>query len=128
MKKQKTVFAKTPLVRPAKAKRKPFGPTLSNPARPHTPVAWKCSSIIDQQSAEAVAKLLTAAETRTSGATIKSLTLAPHVVHKKPTFAVTCETLKHLPLLKQLLADVRLLEQHAGQVIKTVWIYWYQHM
>jgi putative methyltransferase len=73
--------------------------------------AWKCTSIIDQQSAEAVSRLLDAAEHRTSGATIKSLTLAPHIVHKKPTFAVTCETLKHLPLLKQLLADINLLEQ-----------------
>lgn len=55
---------------------------------------WRCSSIIDQQASEAVGRLLHAAATKSSGATIKSLTLAPHIVHKKPTFAVTCETLK----------------------------------
>lgn len=55
---------------------------------------WHCRSVIDRQAAEAVARLLAAAESRSGGATIKSLTLAPHVVHKKPTFAVTCETLK----------------------------------
>lgn len=77
---------------------------------------WKCASIIDEQSAEVLAKLLLAAETRRGGATIKSLTLAPHIVHKKPTFAVTCETLKHLPLLKQLVDDVGLLQQHQQQV------------
>jgi hypothetical protein len=58
------------------------------------PRGWHCRSVIDRQAAEAVARLLQAAETRSSGATIKSLTLAPHIVHKKPTFAVTCETLK----------------------------------
>eukprot|EP00775_Hariotina_reticulata_P011098 gene11098-11252_t len=78
---------------------------------PKSAPAWRCASVIDKQSAEAVSRLLEAAAHRTSGATIKSLTLAPHIVHKKPTFAVTCETLKHLPLLKQLLADVQLLEQ-----------------
>jgi hypothetical protein len=56
--------------------------------------SWQCRSVIDRQAAEAVARLLQAAETRSAGATIKSLTLAPHVVHKKPTFAVTCQTLK----------------------------------
>lgn len=77
---------------------------------------WQCASVIDQQSAEVLQRLLQAAETRRGGATIKSLTLAPHIVHKKPTFAVTCETLKHLPLLKQLVADAGVLEQHQQQV------------
>jgi putative methyltransferase len=77
---------------------------------------WQCSSVIDQQSSEVLDKLLSAAETRRGGATIKSLTLAPHIVHKKPTFAVTCETLKHLPLLKQLVAGVGFLQQHQQQV------------
>jgi putative methyltransferase len=81
---------------------------------------WQCASVIDQQSSEVLEKLLLAAETRRGGATIKSLTLAPHIIHKKPTFAVTCETLKHLPLLKQLVADAGLLEQHQQQVIKLV--------
>jgi hypothetical protein len=73
---------------------------------------WRCASVIDQQSAEALHRLLAAAETRTAGATIKSLTLAPHIVHKKPTYAVTVETLKHLPLLKAVLAAGELLQQH----------------
>jgi hypothetical protein len=88
------------------------------PAKPKAPRAvhaaawphgsWRCASIIDQQSAEALHRLLSAAETRTAGATIKSLTLAPHIVHKKPTYAVTVETLKHLPLLKAVLTAVGL--------------------
>ncbi|KAI8463734.1 MAG: S-adenosyl-L-methionine-dependent methyltransferase [Monoraphidium minutum] len=72
---------------------------------------WQPRSVIDRQASEAVGRLLRAAETRAAGATIKSLTLAPHVVHKKPTFAVTCQTLKYLPVLKQLLAAARVLEQ-----------------
>lgn len=97
-------------------------PSKPAPVRPKAPRAghaaawpagqWRCASVIDQQSAEALLRLLSAAETRTAGATIKSLTLAPHIVHKKPTYAVTVETLKHLPLLKALLAAAGLLQQH----------------
>jgi hypothetical protein len=79
-------------------------------AWPHN--QWRCASVIDQQSAEALHRLLAAAETRTAGATIKSLTLAPHIVNKKPTYAVTVETLKHLPLLKAVIAAGKLLLQH----------------
>lgn len=116
VKKQKTVLRKTPLVKPQRSVKQQHKPHTQAPKAPRASAALKCSSVIDQQSAEAVAKLLAAAETRTSGATIKSLTLAPHIVHKKPTFAVTCETLKHLLLLKQLLAEVGVLEQGHGQV------------
>lgn len=115
VKKQKTVLAKSPPVKPARSAHQPQKQVSSHIKR--LPLqTWTCSSIIDQQSAEAVARLLAAAETRTSGATIKSLTLAPHIVHKKPTFAVTCETLKHLPLLQQLLHKIDLLAQHENQV------------
>jgi hypothetical protein len=55
---------------------------------------WRCHGVIDRQAAEAVERLVQAAETQRGGSTIKSLTLAPHVVHKKPTHAVTCETLR----------------------------------
>jgi putative methyltransferase len=92
-------------------------PSSASRAPPaHSPAAWTCASVIDQQSAEALARLLDAAATRSHGASIKSLTLAPHVVHKKPTFAVTCETLKHLPLLQAVLAATGLLQQHEPQV------------
>lgn len=55
---------------------------------------WQANSIIDRQAAQAVDRLIAAAETQRSGATIKALTLAPHVVHKRATHAVTCETLR----------------------------------
>ncbi len=53
---------------------------------PHAPVV--------RHSSEAVAKLLAAAETRRSGASIKSLCLAAHVTAKKATFALTVQTLR----------------------------------
>jgi putative methyltransferase len=97
---------------PSSDQQQPFKKRAVAVSSSQTHNQWQCSSVIDQQSAEVVEKLLLAAETRRGGATIKSLTLAPHIVHKKPTFAVTCETLKHLPLLRQLVADAGLLEQH----------------
>lgn len=42
----------------------------------------------------------------------QSLTLAPHVEHKKATFAVVCETLKRLPAIQAAVTDARLLEAH----------------
>ncbi len=53
-----------------------------------------CRSVIDRQAAQAISRLLQAAETHQSGATIKSLTLAPHIQNKKAVYAVTCETLR----------------------------------
>lgn len=42
----------------------------------------------------------------------QSLTLAPHVEHKKATFAVVCETLKRLPAIQAAVTDAGLLEAH----------------
>ena len=39
-------------------------------------------------------RLLTADETRSKGASLKSLTLAPHIQHKRATYAVTCQVLQ----------------------------------
>jgi len=55
---------------------------------------WLPHSAIDRQAAAAVGKLLAADAARSGGASVKSLTLAPHVVEKKATHAVTCNTLK----------------------------------
>lgn len=55
---------------------------------------WRASTVIDQQAARFLARLLDAARTRKGGATVKSLCLADGVEHKRATYAVTCETLK----------------------------------
>lgn len=55
---------------------------------------WRASTVIDQQAARFLARLLDAARTRKGGATVKSLCLADGVAHKRATYAVTCETLK----------------------------------
>jgi hypothetical protein len=110
-------------VRPSKpASAWPKGPRRTVHAAAWPSGQWRCASVIDQQSAEALLRLLAAAETRTAGATIKSLTLAPHIVHKKPTYAVTVETLKHLPLLKAVLAAVGLLQQHQQVGVLSVFL------
>jgi len=55
-----------------------------------------------RQAAHAVGRLLNADATGHDGASLKSLTLAPHIVNKKAVYAVTIETLKHVPVLEQL--------------------------
>ena len=106
VKKHKPILALHDARPPKKAKQKaasesPASAAAAAPPPPRKrapqqqpPAGWAPAAVIDRQAAEAVARLLRAAETQRSGATIKSLCLAPHVVHKKPTFAVTCETLK----------------------------------
>lgn len=71
-------------------------------------------------------RLIQAAETHRHGATIKSLTLAPHIENKKATYAVTCETLKHLTLLKELEAAVGLLQQQPRLTKGTVYVLLYE--
>ena len=66
---------------------------LRRPCR-QQPAVWVPHSVIDRQAAAALGKLLAADSARSGGASIKSLTLAPHVVEKKATHAVTCNTLK----------------------------------
>ena len=46
------------------------------------------------------------------GATIKSLTLAADIQAKKATYAVTCETLKHLPVLERVVEETGILGLH----------------
>lgn len=50
--------------------------------------------MIHRQAAVAVGKLLAADATRSGGANVKALTLAPHIAEKKATYAVTCNTLR----------------------------------
>jgi hypothetical protein len=61
--------------------------------------------VVWRQAAGVVARLLDADGARRGGASVKTLTLAPGVAAKKVTHAVVCETLKHVPILKLVLAD-----------------------
>ena len=63
------------------------------------------SRVVWRQAAGVVARLLDADGARRGGASVKTLTLAPGVAAKKVTHAVVCETLKHVPILKLVLAD-----------------------
>ena len=97
----------------------------------------RCQSDVDQQASDAVHRLLQASRSKSRGASIRSLTLAPHITAKKAVHAVTCETLKcelavmqaavpaavqelcinqschcaDLPLLRDLLDDTGVLQQ-----------------
>lgn len=72
------------------------------------------TSAVHSQAAFAVRRLLEADERKRGGVSLKSLTLAPHITAKKATYAVTVETLKHLPVLMPLLERTQLVEQGRG--------------
>lgn len=55
---------------------------------------WSCASVVDKQAAGIVGKVLGAAEKKSRGVNLRSLTLAPGVKAKKATHAVVCQTLK----------------------------------
>ena len=81
---------------------------------------------MDRQAAHAVATLLKADETGGGGASIKSLTLGPAVTAKKATFAVTCETLRQLSLLKQAVQAAGLLQAHDRLPPATAYVLCYE--
>ena len=62
-----------------------------------------------RQAADILKKLLRADASGVGGSTIKSLALAPHVKEKKAVYAVVCETLRHLQLLKHIESSTGLL-------------------
>eukprot|EP00850_Spirogloea_muscicola_P023636 SM000373S13618 [mRNA] locus=s373:46324:50619:- [translate_table: standard] len=65
------------------------------------------------QVASILARVLAANARRSDGASIKSLALAPAIVAKKATYALTCETLRYLPVLKEVVAATDLLKSTA---------------
>ncbi|GAB4818953.1 hypothetical protein N2152v2_005999 [Parachlorella kessleri] len=75
--------------------------------------------MVHRQAAIAVSRLLAADASHRKGATLKSLTLAPHIEAKKATYAVTCQVLKHLPVLQQLLERTQLVEGTPGLRLET---------
>lgn len=90
------------------------------------PGCWQAASLVDRQAASAISKLLQADATGTRGASIKSLTLAPAVQAKKATHAVTCETLRMLPIVRQLISKAGLLEQHSRLSPSTAYVLCYE--
>ncbi len=62
--------------------------------RPGSSSGLQCMNPIHRQAAFAVQRLVTADATKSKGASLKSLTLAPHIENKRATYAVTCQVLK----------------------------------
>jgi 25S rRNA (cytosine2278-C5)-methyltransferase len=60
-----------------------------------------------RQASQAVSRLLAADAARCNGASLKSLTLAPHVRNKRAVHAITVETLKYTQVLERLLKSAR---------------------
>jgi putative methyltransferase len=82
--------------------------------------------VVDRQAAHAVGALLRADETGAGGASIKSLTLGPAVAAKKATYAVTCETLRLLPVIRQAVGAAGLLPAHALLAPATAYVLCYE--
>jgi putative methyltransferase len=88
--------------------------------------AWIAVSIVDRQAAYAVAKLLRADATGSGGASIKSLTLGPAVKAKKATYAVTCETLRMLSVIQEVLGATDMLAKNASLTPETAYVLCYE--
>ncbi|QDZ24370.1 rRNA methyltransferase [Chloropicon primus] len=59
------------------------------------------------QAADIVAQLLRAKSQRRGGASIKSLVYANEIQNKKKVYALCCETLKHLTIIKEVLREAK---------------------
>lgn len=87
---------------------------------------WHAASVIHRQAALAIAKMLHADATGTGGASIKSLTLSPTIQAKKATYAVTCETLRMLPVITQLVSTAGLLDGDRRLTEETAFVLCYE--
>ncbi|BDA47879.1 probable 28S rRNA (cytosine-C(5))-methyltransferase [Coccomyxa sp. Obi] len=88
--------------------------------------SWHAASVVDRQAASAIAKLLHADATGMGGASLKSLTLGPTIQAKKATYAVTCETLRMLPVLRVLVTSSGLLRHDPRLSQETAFVLCYE--
>lgn len=82
--------------------KRPHKPRQIRPVPPPGPKAWTPASVVHRQAAWAIQRLLAADASGKGGASLKTLTLAPHIEAKRATHAVTCECLRHLVILREL--------------------------
>ena len=112
---------------PSEARKPPTGPERRLPRPQKGPVgAWEAVSVVDRQAAWALQQVLRADASGKGGASIKSLTLHPSIEAKKATYAVTCQTLKLLPVLQQLLEASDLLQRHPELQPETAYVLVYE--
>lgn len=115
----KAPIAKQARVRPHSTPPRPSQSTV-RPARPNgaaasslttgAPGPWKPVSTVHVQAAHALDKLISACKARRM-CNMKSLTLGPHIQAKRATHAVTVETVRHLFLLRKVVAASGVLER-----------------
>eukprot|EP00240_Pyramimonas_obovata_P004185 CAMPEP_0118954756 /NCGR_PEP_ID=MMETSP1169-20130426/58828_1 /TAXON_ID=36882 /ORGANISM="Pyramimonas obovata, Strain CCMP722" /LENGTH=352 /DNA_ID=CAMNT_0006902443 /DNA_START=595 /DNA_END=1650 /DNA_ORIENTATION=- len=65
---------------------------------------------VHKQAAGVVGRLLKAQGAKKGGASLKSLTLAPNIIAKKATYAICCETLKYLSVIRDIIGKTDLLD------------------
>ncbi|KAH9322369.1 hypothetical protein KI387_017008, partial [Taxus chinensis] len=65
---------------------------------------------------------------RRAAASIKSLVYKPSVRNKKATFALVCQTLKYLPILKKVLADTNLVSCKWKRQVELIYVITYDIM
>jgi 25S rRNA (cytosine2278-C5)-methyltransferase len=102
------------LSKKAKKKLKADNPDAFPQPQNNKPRVWNPINETHRQAAHAVGRLLNADATGRDGVSLKSLTLAPHINNKKAVYAVTIETLKHVPVLEQLVERANVLAAAAG--------------
>ena len=124
-KKQKVIKAPA-VARPVKEVRAYRAAKQTDQAPTTSRQCWQAASIVDRQAAHAVATLLRADESGGGGASIKSLTLGPAVTAKKATHAVTCETLRMLPVVRQAVEAAGLLQAHGQLPAATAYVLCYE--
>ncbi|XP_024364963.1 25S rRNA (cytosine-C(5))-methyltransferase NSUN5 [Physcomitrium patens] len=77
---------------------------------------------VRRQAAKVVGTLLKGDADRRASASMKSLIYAPSVVAKKATLALTCQTLKYLPVLKEVIAFTDLLSGKKKMPVELVYV------
>ena len=78
------------------------------------------------QAADIVSELLRAKNQRSGGASIKSLVYSNNVQNKKAVYALCCETLKHLNIIKKVLEECDFLSEFKPNKFGLVYVWVYE--
>ncbi|KAK4795686.1 hypothetical protein SAY86_028012 [Trapa natans] len=102
----------------------PSGPSAES-RRIKLSSAERSSYFARREAAKILRRVLEGDSSRRAVGTIKSLVYSPTVRNKKATFALVCETLKYLPIIRNVLENARVLNGKWKRQLELVYIVTY---
>ncbi|OMO86509.1 Bacterial Fmu (Sun)/eukaryotic nucleolar NOL1/Nop2p [Corchorus olitorius] len=109
----------------ARFKAKPPSGAAEKPKNPKPTAAERSAYFARREAAKVLRSVLQGDARRRAVGSIKSLVYSPSIKNKKATFAIVCQTLKHLPIVKDVLETANILNSRWKRQEELVYIITY---